>query len=145
MKCCKGNLLNHHKALFANYHVKKYLVVGIFRRDYRYHIGLGNEYGLYDVRVVSHVRKRNGKQRSIKKRKCARKEGRKEGGKQARKEASKEGRKEDTLSANSSIWHSKFLEASKEGRRAVGQLLPAATATASAGEGAAPFFYTLED
>ena len=94
MKCCKGNLLNHHKALFANYHVKKCLVVGIFRRDYRYHIGLGNEYGLYDVRVVSHVRKRNGKQRSIKKRKCARKEGRKEGGKQARKEARKEGRKE---------------------------------------------------
>ena len=74
-----------------------------------------------------------------------RKEGRREAGKEGSKKGRKEGRKEDTLSANSSIWHSKFLEASKEGRRAVGQLLPAATATASAGEGAAPFFYTLED
>ena len=37
------------------------------------------------------------------------------------KEGRKEGRKEDALSVNSSILYSKFLEASKEGRRKIGR------------------------
>ena len=89
----------------------------------------GRKQGRKEGKVGSKEERKEGrkearKEGSKEERKEARKEGSKEERKEGRKAAGKDGkeaRKKDALSVNSSIWHSKFLDASKEGRRKVGR------------------------